>query len=228
LERPSTLAFGSARAGSTDTPEKGDSDMSTARPAPSHLSLTCRTADVVHFLPLSLEVYRIRGPVTDLVDPHDSPLDSGPLRRRIAQAGHPFYGYATIGHPFHPAAPLPVVFAAQAGAYEEAHAQADLRPLTRLSTDGFPLAPDLILGRAYSRRLAAALAALPDPSPWVPAMYPLEALGCEGCGGRGWHMSRHQETGITYVAHCQACRQFSSDEVAGMVAFGPIERGWPE
>jgi hypothetical protein len=202
--------------------------MRTARPAPSHLALTCRTADTGHFLPLGLEHYRTRGEVTDLVDPHDVASDTGEQRRRLALAGIPFYGYATIGHPLHPAEALPVVFAAHAGTYEEAHAHTDLRPLTRFSTDGFPCLPDLIVGRAYYRRLAAALAALPDRAPWVPAMYPLEALGCQGCGGRGWHMSRHEETGITYVARCQSCQLFPSDEIAGMVAFGPIERGWPE
>jgi hypothetical protein len=202
--------------------------MSTAKPTPFHISLTCRTAHVDHFLPLGLEIYRTRGAVTDLVDSGDAPSDTGEQRRSIAEAGIPFYGSATLGYPLRPDEALPAVFAAQAGTYHEAHAGPDLRPLVRLSTDGFPLGPYLILGRAYFRCLAAALAALPDPAPWVPALYPLDALACEDCGGRGWHMSRHEETGITYVARCEACRQFQSDETAGMAAFGPIERGWPE
>jgi hypothetical protein len=202
--------------------------MSAIQILPSHLSLTCRTADVAHLLSLGLEPRRTRGAVTDLVDPHDLPRDLREERRRIAQAGLPFYGYATIGHPLHPADSVPVVFAAHGATYREAIATGDGRPLARFSTDGFPMGPDLILGRAYYRCLAAALAALPDPAPWVPAMYPLDAAGCEGCGGRGWQMSRDPESGLTYVARCEICGQYPSDQVAGMVAFGPIERGWPE
>jgi len=202
--------------------------MSATQILPSHLSLTCRTEDVAQFLPLGLKPRSTRGALTDLVDPHDRPRDLREERRRIAEAGLPFYGYATIGHPLHSDRPVPVAFAAHGGTYCEAAAAADGRPLARFSTDGFPQGPDLILGRTYYRCLAAALAALPDPAPWVPAMYPLDALGCEQCGGRGWHMSRHEETGLTYVARCRACEQYPSDQIAGMVAFGPIERGWPE
>jgi hypothetical protein len=202
--------------------------MSTTRPTPSHLSLTCRAEDVAHFLPLGLELRLSRGPVTDLVDPHDAPRDLREERRRLAEAGFSFYGYATIGRPLHPAEICAVVFAAHAGSYIEAHSNSDLRPLTELTTDGFPFGPDLILGRAYFRCLAAALSALPDPAPWVPAMHPFEAAYCDCCGGRGWHMTRHEHTRITYVARCESCRQFPSDVLAGMAAFGPIERGWPE
>jgi hypothetical protein len=202
--------------------------MSATPILPSHLSLTCRTEDVVHLLPLGLAPHRTRGAATDLVDPHDLPRDLREERRRIAAAGLPFYGYATICHPLHPTLAVPVVFAAHGAIYCEAVADIDGRPLARFSTDGFPLGPDLILGRAYYRCLAAALAALPDPAPWIPAMYPLDAVGCEGCGGRGWHMSRHEETGLTYVVRCRTCGQYPTDQLAGMVAFGPIERGWPE
>jgi hypothetical protein len=200
--------------------------MTTAKPIPSHLSLTCRTAEVDHFLPLGLEVYRTRGPVTDLVDPHDSPLDSGAERHRIAEAGLPFYGFATIGHPIHRDESLPVVFAAHAGTYQEAHCHPDLQPLARLTPDGFPDGIDLLLARAYLRCLAAALTALPDPAPWLRSPSPYETLGCEGCGGRGWHMCREED--ITFVVACQVCHKYQDDVLAGMFAYGHIERGWPE
>jgi hypothetical protein len=226
LERPATLAFGSARVGGTDTAEKGDSDMTTAKPTPSHLSLACRTADVAQFLPLGLEVYRTRGGVTDLVDPHNVPSDTREQRRAIALAGIPFYGCATLGSPLHPAELLPVVFAAHAGAYQEAHCHPDLKPLARLSSDGFPDVSDLIVARAYLRCLAAALTALPDPAPWLDTLNPYKTLACAGCGGRGWHMCREED--LTFVVACQMCREYQDDVLAGMSAYGDIERGWPE
>jgi len=122
----------------------------------------------------------------------------------------------------------PVVFAADAGAYQEAHCHPDLKPLARLSSDGFPDISDLIVARAYLRCLAAALTALPDPAPWLDTLNPYKTLACAGCGGRGWHMCRNEDTGITYVAACQECRRFLDDVAAGMLAYHPIEQGWPE
>ena len=101
--------------------------MSATQILPSHLSLTCRTEDVAHFLPLGLEAHGIRGALTDLVDPHDLPRDLREERRRIAEAGLPFYGYATIGHPLHPARSVPVVFAAHGATYCETVAAVDGR-----------------------------------------------------------------------------------------------------
>lgn len=42
--------------------------MTTARPNPSHLSLTCRTVDVASFLEIGLLHLRSRGEVTDLLE----------------------------------------------------------------------------------------------------------------------------------------------------------------
>jgi hypothetical protein len=187
------------------------------------LSLTCRTDDLERFVELGLIPLRTRGVVTDL-ELALADRDLYPERCRIAQEGIPFYGHAMTSQDG-----VPVVFAADGAQHFEAPAGTGNHPAAHLhASDAFPNGSELFLGRLYYRCLATTLAALPDPEPWLPAM-PKEladAIACE-CGGRGWFLAEEEDTHRFVVCRCDICCLFPDDQLAGAVAYGSVEAGWP-
>jgi hypothetical protein len=200
--------------------------MSTPNPQRTpDLSLTCRTRDLGRFAALGLTPVRSRGEVTDLELPR-ADRDSRSERSVLAGEGIPFYGYAATNDFYQ----VPVVFAADGVRLCEAPAGTGNHPAAHLySHDGFPDGSELYLGRDYYRALAAALDLLPDLTPWLPSMPKkfVDAMACE-CGGRGWVLAREEATSLCFVTRCEVCSQFETDVLAGLMAYGPIEAGWPQ
>jgi hypothetical protein len=207
------------------TPLKGDSKMSipNTKERTPDLSLTCRTQDLERFVALGLVTLRTRGEVTDLVLAL-ADRDLYPERCRIAAAGIPFYGHAMTS-----IERVPVVFAADGVRHFEAPAGTGYHPAAHLhSSNAFPHGSELFLGRLYYRCLTGALAALPDPEPWLPAMPKVltDSMDCE-CGGRGWFLAQEEDTRRFFVCRCDLCCVFVDDQMAGAVAYGSVEAGWP-
>jgi hypothetical protein len=191
-------------------------------PRTPDLSLTCRTQDLERFVAMGLVPLRARGAVTDL-ELAVADRDLYPERCLIAEAGIPFYGHAMTSIDR-----VPVVFAAHSGEHFEAPAGSGHHPAANLLTDARPNGSQLLLGRLYYRCLAGALGALPDPKPWLPAMPQVltDAMACE-CGGRGWFLAEEEDTNRFFICRCDLCAQFETDQLAGMIAYGSVEAGWP-
>jgi hypothetical protein len=185
---------------------------------------TCRAQDLERFVALGLGLVRIRGSLADL-EIARTDRDFFPQRCLLAAAGVPFYGYAAMSRDL-----VAVVFAADGHQHFEAPAGAGRHPAAHLlSNSGLPYGAELYLGRHYYRCLASTLATLPDTEPWLPAM-PKEladAMACE-CGGRGWFLAEEEDTGRCVICRCDICSLFPNDVIAGRVAYGSIETGWPE
>jgi hypothetical protein len=189
-------------------------------------TLTCRTAHAPRFLALGLTPIRVRGELTDFERLAVHPSHTGPAssstaaRRRIAADGIPFYGHASRDRDGEP-----VVFASDGWQYAEAPASPDHFPTVRLLDDAYPALAELALARTYFRCLAAAVLALPDPSPWLPRPRELAAPGCSDCGGRGWFLVEDELSALFQVVACDVCRLYPDDAAAGLAANAAIETG---
>jgi hypothetical protein len=208
------------------TPHKRRSKMNS--PTTDHripdLSLTCRTQDLPYFVTLGLTALRTREAVIDL-ELARADRDLYPERCRIAAAGIPFYGYATTSIDR-----VPAVFAADGVRHCEAPAGSGQHPTAYLSASfPFPDVAELTRGRLYYRCLANALAALPDPEPWLPTMAKVlaDVMDCK-CGGRGWFLAEDKRTRRFVVCRCNGCCMHADDLSAGRIAYDVIEAGWPE
>jgi hypothetical protein len=190
------------------------------------LTLTCRTIEAPRFVELGLTPLRVRGELTDLEGAHlDTPQATLLLAgcHGIAEDGVPFYGHCRYSQDARP-----VVFAAEDNCYIEVPACPDRLPLVRIQIDADPESGDLVLARAYLRCLAAAVAVLAEPNPWLPVpRQEIASLMDCACRGRGWFLECDEESGPFRVIPCGICCQYDDLGLVGLLANTQIERGWP-